>query len=176
MTTYILSNIDVTVTGADPGDDFTKSLVRDGAIAATLDVSVGFGATDISYAYTRFNQPGNEGTDGDFSVFVKVIFPSEYVDLAINVARVDSTGMEWDATSFTDSQILSAAITYEFNQNTAFTDWNPGDRLRVGFKFHNSNEEEEQIVTIQVGGYGNSYVETPWDLSGKWQRRGASID
>jgi len=178
MTTYTISN-ETAIGAGDLGDDFTKALVRNGAIAGIQVVTIAAGATETSYAYSRSGQPGVDGADGDFEVGVYVYNDAtDQLKLSITIARVDSSGTEHDSTSPTDSRVLDAEdVVYVFNVNTAFAEWNAGDRFRVGFRFENIDAVNPHSIQLEFGNIARAYVVTPWDLTGgKWGRRVAYID
>lgn len=133
------------------GADFSSIADQTPAAAVGLVVSVAKAVSEDSVAYTRATEPGLRGTStGTFTVNVNVTTGNTSISLAVALARVNSAGTQQAITAFTAAQAATAGpLTFTFT-DPALGAWAAGDRLKIVYRFTNSQTMSAQSCTIEA--------------------------
>lgn len=170
--TFILKNIASDIGG---GNDFSAELSAGETAAGSLSVSVAKSGTEDSFGHTIAGEPGLRGTStGTYSVEVEVITANTSVSCAVAFARINSAGTQQAISAFTASQGMgTAGAVLAFSvADTALGAWVAGDRLRVVYRFVNTNTMSAQSVAVGTG-TANNQVVVPW--SPQWNAFGIPL-
>jgi hypothetical protein len=155
--TYYLKGTDSDLTG---GADFSKALEETTGTLASQSISIAANATEVSRAFTPSGEPGVSGVTGDYVVNVALSVSNMSVLLAVQLHRVNSAGTIQNSSSISAEQTTAATLQFSFPAQGLGT-WAAGDRLRVDYRFRNSNTMSAQSVDIDYNTSGGQ-VDTPF--------------
>lgn len=159
-TTYVLKAANSDLTG---GADFTKEISAGTEAAGSITVSVAKSATEDSLGFTPANVPSTDGITGNYTAEVNVTTGSTDIQISVAVARVNSAGTQQSISSFTAEQTGSAGVkTFSLSSINLGT-WASGDRLKVVYRFRNTNTMSARSVTIETG-TTDAEVVSPWTI------------
>jgi hypothetical protein len=167
--TFLLSPVNSDLTG---GSDFTKQLTPVGETEGTtsISVSVAFGTTEVSYAFTPVGIPGTNGTStGVFTVEVRIGATGDTAYfIRPTLSRVNAAGtVQAGPISPAEAEATCAATTtrtFTFTNPTLGT-WAAGDRLRVGYSFRSSKTMNPAGSVDVVTATTDTEVITPFTAS-----------
>lgn len=158
-TTYILRN---QVSDLSGGNDFNLTLRQLTTGVLSLTINVAASATEDSYGFTQPGDPSNLGITGAYTVTLNITNGNNQIQLSIGLSRINNTGVVQQTSAFSLEQTASAGVkTFNFPA-TGLGTWNPGDRLRVTYRFRNT-QTMLQTCVIEMNG-ANSAVVAPWTM------------
>ena len=157
-TTYILRDTNSDLGG---GADFSKQLLKQTATGSTLQVTVAPSATELSYGFTEPDDPSTAGVTGNYTVEVNVTSGSTDIQLSIQLRRIDSAGAVQSSSPISSEQTGSAGVKTFSLTDVNLGTWQAGDRLRVDYRFRNTNTHSNRSVTIQFN-TTDCEVVAPW--------------
>lgn len=134
-TTYVLRNILSDLSG---GADFNLLLRQNTTGAVSQTVSVNSGAIEDSYGFTAAGDPSNLGTAGVVTIKVNVTTGSTRINISVECSRINNSGVVQASSGFTAEQTASAGVKTFISSSAGLGTWNPGDRLRVTYRFRNT--------------------------------------
>lgn len=163
--TYSLTN-----TNSDlslPGDNFDKEMSRSPAAASTLAVTVATNTTETDAGYSPSADPGTDGGTGaqNYTVTAEINTGNNDLQLSVQLARVNSSGVQQSASGFSSEQQATAgAKTFTFNSLDLGT-WAAGDRLRLELRLRDTSVHGNENLTYDIETSGTR-VDAPWTVGG----------
>lgn len=133
--TYYLSSTNSNLGG---GYNYSKVFITTPSAQSDLTISIAVGATEDDFGFSPASDPGASGGTGTFTIKVNVITGNTSVMMSVTVARVDAFGVEKATGSFTAEQTASAGIKTFTVSSPALGTWDPGDRLRVTYRWRST--------------------------------------
>lgn len=160
---YYLSSTDSDLSG---GTLFNKGLSPSTSSAGTLSLVVPAALTYDSYAWTEPGEPGVKGVNtGTFTIKVNVTVGGANISIAVQLSRVNSSGVVQASSSATATQSAGSAGVLTFTiTNPSLGTWVAGDRLRVTYKLSNSSGMSSSSITLGTG-TTNEEIATPFIAS-----------
>lgn len=146
--TYVLKATSSDLTG---GSDFTRELSTGTEATGGITVSVAKGATEDSLGFTIAGEPGSSGATGNYTVEINVTTGNTNVQLSVAVSRVNSAGAQQVISAFTTEQQATAGLKTFSLSAIDLGVWAVGDRLKVVYRFRNTNTMSAQSVAIETG-------------------------
>lgn len=160
-TTYIL-NSSATNGITPPTSEFTTT--RDILTTTTTAVLVATsqpttGATEIGYAYTLANVPGASGNAGTWTVEVNVTTLFATSMIAVQIHRVNSTGVVQASSVTTAEQAGATTGVKTFSVDASGIGvFGATDRVRVDYRFRNTSTMTAGGPTIQFNTTSNRII------------------
>lgn len=155
--------------GLGGGADFSKELVRTGPTTGSQTFAIAAGATETSYGSAPGYDPGGRIDNFDdpltYDIWVEFSTLNANVELSVSVSRLNEAGAVQETSSATAAQQLTGSATFQFSLTADIGPWNPGDRLRVNYHFHNTDGANAQSVEMEFGDLDYSQVSAPWYLN-----------
>ena len=149
MAIYILTGQNSELTG---GADFNKVLNQSYETATSITVAVAASATETSLGFTKPGTPNNSDWEtAGITVEVNVTTANSNIQLDVRATRINSGGTVQESSAFAGEIQLGTTGVKTFNiPSTNWTAGNATDRLRIDYKFRNTDTKSRSVV-IQTG-------------------------
>lgn len=172
-TTYYLSSTTSDLTGPTENqapDSNRYILASTGTLASvTLNLATTGTGQQTDWFFTQSGVPGTAGgvqTSADYTVEINVTSGSTVTDMAVKVARINSSGTVQAESAFTANQLASPTGVKTFNITGAnLGTFASGDRVRLGLRstIPTGGGSMGQNITLGLNTTDSEFI-APWDF------------